>query len=50
MGLGLATRLWFLENNLKRDFRKLSSDSNYADKRPNYKQKPPRGEGGRNCT
>ena len=26
-----------LENNLKRDFEKLSSDSSYADKSPNYK-------------
>ena len=39
-----------LENNLKRDFGKLSSDSNYADKSLNYKRKTPRSEGGRNRT
>ena len=39
-----------LENDLKGSFGNLSSDSNYVDKNLNYKRKPPRGEGGRNCT
>ena len=37
IGLGLAVRLWSWKNNLKRDFGRLSSDSNFTDKSPNCK-------------